>query len=468
MQQNWGPGPASPRGNPQYEQYGGPDQGVEFQQAIVSPSRNGRMMRPPPQIFPVPRMYEGDDNIFSRRNMATHTPSRPRKNPVAPFSAPRPNGAVSPRRATGGALPPDLFSAVRKTPSLNLMNQFAGMDAPFPSPLSPSNSGNFAASLAQRFPALASPLMPKQLGAPSLAQTQAFMMAMQQLQNEIDRLTLELKQKDDVLAVWESLLKPNGTLVNFLDACREGNVQAVEFYLIHRVDVDQTERGCTGLMLAAQNNWVGVARALLDHGCPVDGLGNQINQEFFTGETALMFAACAGSLDCLDLLLQRGANVNHESITFMTPLIAAASCGQDLAVELLLRNGAMANYYNPQGEVGTALFAACAQGHANTVALLMSNGASLISQIPPNPQFPPFPLSEMGIVCKLGHANAPDVIFALVENGARVNEFFGPQKRSPLMLAALNDAAHCVDALCLLGSPSFALAFHASVTHVHL
>jgi len=47
----------------------------------------------------------------------------------------------------------------------------------------------------------------------------------------------------------------------------------------------------------------------------------------------------------------------------------------------LLQHGALINYYNPRSEVGTALYVACMQGHANSAAKLLGAGAALLAQV---------------------------------------------------------------------------------------
>lgn len=111
-----------------------------------------------------------------------------------------------------------------------------------------------------------------------------------QLTAEIERLKAELAQRDAALSSWQQLLKPDGTVCrhiphvlagavsmlapccrmldelrffeslahrlvhlvivtqtySFLEACKDGRCQLIEFFLQHNADVKQTDKGCTG------------------------------------------------------------------------------------------------------------------------------------------------------------------------------------------------------------------------------
>merc|ERR1712012_440165 len=56
-----------------------------------------------------------------------------------------------------------------------------------------------------------------------------------------------------------------------------------------------------------------------------------------------MEAADAGQIECLKLLLEKGANVNHTKDSGQTALMKAASWGRTECAKLLLEKGADAN-----------------------------------------------------------------------------------------------------------------------------
>ena len=90
------------------------------------------------------------------------------------------------------------------------------------------------------------------------------------------------------------------------------------------------------------------------------------------GETPLMYAAAAGSVDAMTFLLAQGADVNAQNEFGSTALIWSAT---DLAkVKLLLSHGANINTASKRGR--TALFLAAMTDHsADTVRLLLAKGA---------------------------------------------------------------------------------------------
>jgi hypothetical protein len=106
-----------------------------------------------------------------------------------------------------------------------------------------------------------------------------------------------------------------------------------------------------------------VARLLLQHGA-------KPNQRNDSGQTALGFAANAGDVALVDLLLRHGADINGG--TAWTPLMDAAYNGWEEVVKLLIRKGADVNFH-PRGYM-TPLECAQGQGHTSIVAMLRRAG----------------------------------------------------------------------------------------------
>lgn len=186
-------------------------------------------------------------------------------------------------------------------------------------------------------------------------------------------------------------------------AAREVDLEAdkVAFFRAVQIDDDRTvktvlargvdpnmhdpERGETGLIIAMRNDAMKVAKLLLAQpGLKVDEpapngntalmmaalqknkpavlalieKGAQVNRP---GWTALHYAAAAGDLDIMKLLLERHAYIDAASPTGTTPLMLAAREGQEDAVKLLLEEGADATVKDRAWREDAAEFAIRAQ-----------------------------------------------------------------------------------------------------------
>lgn len=132
----------------------------------------------------------------------------------------------------------------------------------------------------------------------------------------------------------------------------------------------------TALQAACENNRVDVVEALIQHGADANlGGGTSTNPitaatrgahpeilqllleapgidvNVVGGEdrsTPLFNAAKYMSTDCVELLVQRGADINAPNAAGDTPLIVAASRGDKTCVDMLCNNGADVTYRSPQ------------------------------------------------------------------------------------------------------------------------
>jgi ankyrin repeat protein len=129
---------------------------------------------------------------------------------------------------------------------------------------------------------------------------------------------------------------------------------------------------------AAEVNKVEVAAWLLDHGADINAV-QQTGLE--AGLTALHRAAFFDALEVAQLLIARGADVNaNRAPGRTTPLFYAASAGHVRIVELLLQHGADVAVRSPAG--ATAASAAAQQGHLDVLKLLQAHGATLSDDLP--------------------------------------------------------------------------------------
>ena len=99
------------------------------------------------------------------------------------------------------------------------------------------------------------------------------------------------------------------------------------------------------------------------------------------GTRALHHACRMGSYSKVKNLIESDneatITVNQNSLIYGYPLYMAAVRGLYQIVELLLDNGAIINKVGRGNLLGSALMAACAYGHSDTVQLLLSRGAAL-------------------------------------------------------------------------------------------
>ncbi len=146
-----------------------------------------------------------------------------------------------------------------------------------------------------------------------------------------------------------NLREPEGGETGLIIAMRHGAMQVAQVLLAHpELEVDaQAPNGNTALMMAAyQKNKPGVLALLAK--------GAQVNRP---GWTALHYAAAAGDLDIMKLLLERHAYIDAASPTGTTPLMLAAREGQEDAVKLLLEEGADATLKDGAWKENAAEFA---------------------------------------------------------------------------------------------------------------
>ena len=171
-------------------------------------------------------------------------------------------------------------------------------------------------------------------------------------------------------------------------AARGGNPQAVELVASGGGDVNaRAARGQTALMWAASRQQVAALEVLLAHGADVHARSVGWSQVMAVppharpghhreiphgGNTALMFAARAGSVAAAKLLVAAGANVDDADAWGVSAVTLAAHAGHGELVEFLLAAGADPN----AAEAGfTALHTAVLRRDERLTAALLTHGA---------------------------------------------------------------------------------------------
>lgn len=199
----------------------------------------------------------------------------------------------------------------------------------------------FAMRLGAAAMAVASVLAP----APALAQTDAAVSFFRAAQvNDAGRIKPLLARGLD-----PNVREPERGETGLIVALRNDAMDVFKLLLAQpKIELErQAGNGNTALMMAAFKNNMPAVKALLARGA-------QVNRP---GWTALHYAASAGALDIMRVLLEHHAYIDAESPTKVTPLMLAAREGQEDAVKLLLQEGADASLRDAGFHIDAAEFA---------------------------------------------------------------------------------------------------------------
>ena len=204
--------------------------------------------------------------------------------------------------------------------------------------------------------------------------------AIYKIDADLTRALLERGAQPDVINNYGS--SPLAEAVKVADA------RLVEMLLDAGADVEvPNQEGQTALMLAARAGSLDVAGLLVRHGADVNA------RETWRGQTALMWAADEGSVELTQFLIDHGADVTTRALATdwpsqmtaeprnqyrptggLTPLLYAARSGCKDCVEALLDAGADPNRPNPDGV--TPLIVAMDNFAFDTARLLFERGAN--------------------------------------------------------------------------------------------
>ncbi|KAJ0703928.1 putative tetratricopeptide-like helical domain superfamily, ankyrin repeat-containing [Helianthus annuus] len=140
-----------------------------------------------------------------------------------------------------------------------------------------------------------------------------------------------------------------------------GNIELMELLISHGVDVNSQSESGTPLIWAAGHGQQDALKLLLKHKADP-------NIETDDGITPLLSAVAAGSLQCLELLIQAGAKVNIIA-GGATPLHIAADIGNSELITCLLKAGADPNMTDEDGLKPVQV--AAARGNRAAVEMLL-------------------------------------------------------------------------------------------------
>ena len=160
---------------------------------------------------------------------------------------------------------------------------------------------------------------------------------------------------------------------DFLAACREGNVEAVQFFLDQdEFDVNEqfisgySGNSLHGLYIAAQNGHVEVVQILVNTG------GVDLNQTF-NGATPVYVAAENGHAEVVQILVNTGGVDLDQTFNGATLVYVAAQKGHAEVVQFLVNTEGV--NLNQTFNGVTPLLQAVRKGHAEVVQILLDAGA---------------------------------------------------------------------------------------------
>ncbi|XP_046357846.2 ankyrin repeat, SAM and basic leucine zipper domain-containing protein 1-like [Haliotis rufescens] len=159
---------------------------------------------------------------------------------------------------------------------------------------------------------------------------------------------------------------------DFQAAAMRGHTDVVEQCLQQGMNVDEVLKcGWTALMYAANSSNPKLVRFLLDKGA-----NPNFDKDFYT----VLMSACSSTrelnnsiLECVQALVDAGADVNVRDRYHVSPLMCAAREGHVTVMDYLIGKGAELNRQDSRG--WTAMSWAASKGHLKAVKLLLDKGA---------------------------------------------------------------------------------------------
>ena len=156
-----------------------------------------------------------------------------------------------------------------------------------------------------------------------------------------------------------------------------GHTDCAKLLLQRGADVHAEAKGGSLAHCAAWQGNKEMLLAVLDAGCNVNSakkIDHSLGVDHSSGETPLMVAAERGHRDCVQLLLQRGANARASTYFGRTVAHCAAECGDKETLLAVLDAGCPVDAEDDEGM--TPLLFAAKGGHEDCMELLLQRGAN--------------------------------------------------------------------------------------------
>ena len=249
-----------------------------------------------------------------------------------------------------------------------------------------------------------------------------------------------------VPALLDEILRSDKSLVRVCDlndrtpvmaAAAAGHLTCLQILFSYGADLNLVDQSCLsalhyGSIFCNQSSLA----FLLDNGA------DTINSKDKDGMTAAMFAAMAGYMSCIEVLVSRGASVKLSNNVGATALMLAATGGHFYCVQFLVKSGDN-NIVNAVDNNGTpALTFAAEGGYLSCVEFLVQSGANVSATRSDNGR------TALMLAAQGGHFSCVEF---LVKSGANVNDI-DSDGATALMLAAMGGHFLCVQFLVTRGA----------------